>query len=155
METGPGVLSRITFRAVAAGISDVGPGFDPPDVYPALLDDQNNTIEVRTIAGIKVAIGEDCPPGSGEIQPTELPSLEELYGSPTRTPSPTPSLAPTSSPTPTASPSVLPAAFPATGGPASSGGPGSLWVVAAAAVGVAAGVLCASRIRRARRQQTA
>ena len=44
METGPGVLSRVTLRAKAAGVSALAPGFEPPDVYPALIDGNNTTI---------------------------------------------------------------------------------------------------------------
>ncbi len=116
METGPGVLSRLTLRAKATGVSAVAPGFDPPAVYPALIDLNNTLIEVRTIAGIKVAVGQDCPPGQTEIEPTELPGLPSIAGTPTPTLSPTPTPTPSPSPSPTVAPAALPAAFPATGG---------------------------------------
>lgn len=115
METGKGVLTRVTFKAKSIGISDVAPGFAPPEVYPALYDNQNTTIEVRTIAAIKVAVGEDCPPGQTEIEPTELPSIPSLEGSPTPTHTSAPTLAVTLAPTPKA--------LPATGGAPAAGHP--------------------------------
>lgn len=153
MESGEGVLSRVTFSAKKNGMSLVAPGFDVPDVYPALVDGANEVIEVRTIAGIRVAIGEDCPPGLTEIEPTELPSLPSLAATstPTPTPDPSPSPTPTGSVSSTSSarpthtpgavsltPTVLPAAFPATGGQADGSNADMLEMAAGVAFGLAA-----------------
>jgi hypothetical protein len=83
MESGQGVLSRVTFRAKAPGRSDVAPGYDGVDVYPAIIDPQNTTVGVDTIAKTVVAIGEDCGQVPPESQVEELPPIEEILGSAT------------------------------------------------------------------------
>lgn len=128
METGKGVLSRLTFSAKATGTSTVAPGYDPPDVYPALIDGTNSTIEVRTIAGIEVAVGEDCPPGQTEIEPTELPPLSSG--------SPTPVLNPTV--VPSATHTFTPADLPVTGSSPHDGAGRLRGVSVGLALGVAA-----------------
>jgi len=98
METGEGVLLRLAFTAKTAGTSSVAPGYDPPDVYPALIDGTNSVIEVRTIAGIEVVVGEDCPPGQTAIEPTELPPVSAGIPAPVLSPTPVPSATHTFSP---------------------------------------------------------
>lgn len=89
LDSGPGVLSRITFETLAEGISDVAIGFDPPDAYPAIIDDTNVVLQVDNIGAIVVAAGQDCP-ADAEPVITPLPSLDELQ--PSTSPSaPTPS----------------------------------------------------------------
>ena len=89
VETGKGVLSRITLTARAAGIAAVAPGFNPPDIYPGLIDAKNKTMEVRSIGGIKIAVGQDCPAGPAQVDPTTLPSLDSIDASFAPTPIPT------------------------------------------------------------------
>ncbi|HSP55210.1 MAG TPA: cohesin domain-containing protein, partial [Dehalococcoidia bacterium] len=86
-ETGPGVLARLTFRSKSPGLATVIPG------YPTLIDLKNSTIDVRTIASIHIAVGQECPPGP-DIQPTSLPPP------PTHPPLPSPTGDVTPQPTP-------------------------------------------------------
>ena len=68
VETGPGVLARITFRAKATGISEVAIGVETdPLLYPLVLDTRDEMILVDKIANASLAIGQDCPPET--IQP--------------------------------------------------------------------------------------
>jgi len=114
METGPGVISRVTFRAKAAGRSDVAPGFEANREYPGLIDNQNTTIGVDAIASTVVAIGEDCGAVSAEDQVQPLPPLADLIGTPAptgQTTAPTGTLAPgqtTPSPTEAPGPTEIP-----------------------------------------------
>ena len=143
-EAGAGVLARITFKSLAEGNSAIAPIFDPPDFYPTALDLNNEVIEVRTIAGIRVAVGAACPTDQTEIEPTPLPPLSEAFNTPTPTafntptPTPTPAAPATPVPTPTATPAVLPAAFPATGGHASGDSSATVGVIAAMVLALAA-----------------
>jgi hypothetical protein len=94
-ETGPGVLSRLTFEAKAAGTSAVGPIFDGTDLYPALQDTQNATMEVIGIAETLVAVSQPCPTDvTPEQQTVVLPPLVELQNAEPGTVFPTPTLAP-------------------------------------------------------------
>jgi hypothetical protein len=98
-ETGPGVLSRLTFEAKAAGTSDVGPLFTGTDQYPALQDSQNQTMDVVGIAETLVAVGQPCPADvTPEEQTTVLPPLVEIEEAPPGTVfPPPPTLAPNQS----------------------------------------------------------
>jgi hypothetical protein len=87
LDSGPGVLSRITFRAVAEGTSDVALSYDPPDAYPAIIDDTNSVLQVDNIGAAVVSVGQDCPPDA-EPALTPLPSLDELQPSPAPTTEP-------------------------------------------------------------------
>ncbi|HET9477586.1 MAG TPA: cohesin domain-containing protein [Dehalococcoidia bacterium] len=88
IESGAGVLARLTFTTKSAGVSDVALGFDPPDDYPSLIDNQNATIGVDSIGTARIAVGQDCdiPPAATPVV-RELPPIEELA---TPTPTPTP-----------------------------------------------------------------
>jgi hypothetical protein len=78
-ETGPGVLTRLTLEAKAAGSSDVGLVFEPPHKYPALIDFQNKTMDVVAIAETLVVIGSPCPSDvTPEEQTTVLPPISEI-----------------------------------------------------------------------------
>lgn len=81
IESGSGVLTRITFMAVAEGTSEVAVGFDPPDAYPAIIDDENTILQVDNIGSALVAAGEECPPNAAP-ELTELPTIEELQPTP-------------------------------------------------------------------------
>jgi hypothetical protein len=103
MESGPGVLSRVTFRAKAAGRSDVGPGFstDPAnEMYPQLIDVQNNMIQVDAVANTVVAIGQECGSVPPESQVQPLPPLVEILGTGTPLPTAPPADGATAAPTP-------------------------------------------------------
>jgi hypothetical protein len=85
-ETGGGVLSRITFEGLAEGISNLDFGFDPPEVYPTVIDIQNTPIGVGSMLGASVAVGRDCPPETR--QPTTLPDIEDFITPVIATPRP-------------------------------------------------------------------
>lgn len=87
VESGEGVLSRVTFRALNAGTSTVGVGFDPPDVYPAIIDPLNTAIQVDNIGSIQIVVGEECNPDA-EPEITSLPPLSVLDPTPDPTPIP-------------------------------------------------------------------
>jgi hypothetical protein len=107
MESGPGVLIRVTFRAKTPGRSSVGPAFEGADVYPSIIDAQNTSIGVDSIASTVVAIGEDCGVVPPEGQVTVLPPITSFF-TPTpvgqggdATPTPTRVLGPGETPDPT------------------------------------------------------
>jgi hypothetical protein len=78
-ETGPGVLSRLTFEAKAAGTSLVGPVFEGNTKYPALQDIENIGIEIVAMADTLVAVGQPCPADvTPEEQTTVLPPQAEI-----------------------------------------------------------------------------
>jgi hypothetical protein len=107
MESGKGTLSRLTFRAIAPGRSDVGPAFEGADIYPSIIDPQNTTIGVDSIAVAVVAIGQDCGSVPPAEQVTSLPPIEVVQGGTPpasgsgEEPSPTRTLAPGETPAPT------------------------------------------------------
>ena len=116
-ESGPGVITRLTFKAKASGLSTVAPVFNPPNEYPALIDTQNTTIGVDTIGAASVAVGQDCPvPIEATPVVTALPPIEEIRD--LSTPVPTPVATTPAGQTPS----------PASGGTATAtaGGSGSL-----------------------------
>ena len=84
VESGPGVLARITFRARANGISSISIGFDrlPALVYPLLQDTQNETIIVDRLGSASILIGRDCPKGWRNPRIRELPPVETLFHQP-------------------------------------------------------------------------
>ena len=105
VERGKGVLVRFTLRAKAAGIGEVGIGFDPPNgLYPLTLDTQNEVVVSDRIGSASLAIGQDCP---AELIPPKIidpPNTEEEIfggtpppGPPPVVPTPTP---PDQTPTP-------------------------------------------------------
>jgi hypothetical protein len=155
VESGAGVLTRITFLAKAAGAGVVIPHWDPADTetYPVILDLQNLNQQVNHVQGGIVSVGADCP-GTGAAPGTPappvdqpIPPFEELFtpgpGGPT--PTPTPTLPPGQTPGPSGSPggSRTPAASGSPGVPTvpgsgsdDGGGGGSGLVIAAVALGV-------------------
>jgi hypothetical protein len=82
MESGPGVLTRITFRGLAAGVTTLGIVADPPNAYPAMFDDQNTVITVDDVGSAALAIGQPCPaqPAGGSITPVPIPADSETPG---------------------------------------------------------------------------
>ena len=80
VESGPGVLARITFRAKATGLSTLTIGLEKePLLYPLVLDTQDEMILADRIGGASVAIGRDCPPEAVQPQITDLgPTNEEI-----------------------------------------------------------------------------
>ena len=152
IESGPGVLTRLTFKGKGQGLSTVAPVFNPPDEYPALIDMQNTTIGVDSIGAASVAVGQVCP-GPIEATPviTELPPIDQIPGlqTPVLTPTPAAATEPAGqSPTPTASsetrtPRVSPTGTGGedgkniTGLDESDGGTGTGTVVAVAALALA------------------
>ena len=101
METGPGVLARITFQAKAAGSSMVSVAFNPPDVYPLIIDRWNEVIQIDNLGHATISVGDDCPPSGAPSQITPLPSIGEILGS---TPTPEPIVPGSASAGPQASP---------------------------------------------------
>ncbi len=91
IESGKGVLSRLTFTAKGAGISPVAPSFDPPEVYPSIIDIQNTTIGVDSTGTASIAVGQDCD-AAPEATPVieDLPPIDQIPGFPTPVPTPTP-----------------------------------------------------------------
>jgi len=87
VESGPGVLARITFKALTPGLATVGPAFDPPTVYPSIIDMFNEVISSNTVASATVAVGQDCPvPPEATVAPTAIPSYDDVLATPTPTP---------------------------------------------------------------------
>lgn len=132
IESGPGVLARITLEAKGTGLATVGPGFNPPNLYPTVLDQNNETIGVDTIGTATIAVGQDCPvPPEATPEVTSLPPITEVFPTTSTSPSagtPSPTGengndgtgSATGGATPTGSGSAVPSR--ATGGPAVSGG---------------------------------
>ena len=84
IETGEGVVSRVTFRAIGSGTSSVSVGFDLPNFYPSIIDSQNEVIQVDNIGSVKIAAGEECDPDA-EPELTALPPLSDLQTTPAPT----------------------------------------------------------------------
>lgn len=90
VEEGPGVLARLTLTAKAAGIAGVSVVFQPPDIYPTVLNNQNVTLDVQNLAAAQIAIGQDCPvPPESAPVPQPIPPFDEATITPTPTPGPT------------------------------------------------------------------
>lgn len=86
METGPGVLTRITLRAIAAGASEVGINFEPPNIaYPALISTENEPVQIDNIGAATIAADEPCPEGAEPLI-TALPAIDELLTTPAPNP---------------------------------------------------------------------
>ena len=63
VESGAGVLARITFRAKAAGLTNVAIAVETePLIYPLVQDTHNEMIFVDRLGSASVAVGQDCPP---------------------------------------------------------------------------------------------
>lgn len=76
MESGPGILMRITLRAKAPGLAAVY--IDQDGI--SINDNVNTAIGIDSLGAVTVAVGQDCPSLSPETQITVLP--------PTVTPTP-------------------------------------------------------------------
>jgi hypothetical protein len=116
VETGPGVLARITFRAKSTGIGEVAIGLETdPLLYPLVLDTRDEMILVDKIANASLAIGQDCPPETIQPEVVDLgPTNQQILES-------NPQLQPlgTTGATPQQPPDTA-----GTGGPASGQTPG-------------------------------
>jgi hypothetical protein len=96
VETGPGVLARITLTAKAQGVATVAPAVDPSDTnpeayeaYPAVYANQNLPYQVESVAGAMVAVGQDCPvPPESTPAATTVPRLDETLVAQNVTPAP-------------------------------------------------------------------
>ena len=78
-ETGPGVLSRLTFEAKADGESNISLGFTGGSEYPALIDSNNEPIGVNQLAAALIEVGQDCPSSPPpQVQPSPLPPIEQI-----------------------------------------------------------------------------
>jgi len=80
VETGPGVLARITFRAKSPGVSKIAIGLQQePLLYPLVLDTQDEMILADRLGAASLAIGQDCPPETAEPEITDLgPTNQEI-----------------------------------------------------------------------------
>jgi len=78
IESGPGVLTRITLQATAKGLTNLNIGFDPTDFnpYPVVLDNRSEPIEVDQVRPAVLAIGQACPPAEAQPSPTSRPGLD-------------------------------------------------------------------------------
>jgi len=83
VETGPGVLARITFRAKSTGIGEVAIGLETdPLLYPLVLDTRDEMILVDKIANASLAIGQDRPPETIHPEVVDLgPTNQEILES--------------------------------------------------------------------------
>ena len=80
VESGPGVLARITFRGKVKGVSPLAVGFErkPDLLYPLVVDTQNEVIQVDHLGGAVVSVGRDCPRGWQKPRISQLPSVSKL-----------------------------------------------------------------------------
>jgi len=150
IESGPGVIARLTFKARAPGVSAVAPRFDPPEFYPAVIDTQNTTIGVDSVAGALVAVGQECPvPPDSTPAASPVPPIEQYLGlEPTVAATPGPGGEP--SPGASASPGASPASSPAAGASPTPtphatppGGPGAVDLTEGDGGGLSAGAVIA------------
>lgn len=58
-ETGPGVIGRLTLKAVAPGLSILSPNANTETLL--VFDDLNEQIPIDTVGAAFLAVGEDCP----------------------------------------------------------------------------------------------
>ena len=84
VESGPGVLSRITFRAKATGVSRISVGFhrQPALLYPLLQDTLNETIAVDRLGSASVVVGGECPKRLHDPRLRDLPPVDRLLHEP-------------------------------------------------------------------------
>jgi hypothetical protein len=136
-ETGPGVIARLTLLPKSAGQTSLS----LQDVV--LLDDKTNPINVGSVTGASLYVGEPCP---GDSSPTPAPT-------PFVTPSPTP-VPPNPSPAARTTSGPVIAALAHTGGPPGDGSSASpTWLLVAGAVTILAGammVVAGGRLRTGR-----
>jgi hypothetical protein len=79
-ESGPGVLSRVTLRAKASGVSDLTLGSSLAEgSYPTIIDMYTNlAIQVDQLGIAAVAVGQHCPSTPPQPIVTPLPDLDTL-----------------------------------------------------------------------------
>ena len=97
-ETGPGVLGRLTLKAVAPGLSILSPNANTETLL--VFDDLNEQIPIDTVAAAFLAVGEDCPAEAPPVLsavPGSLPAPARGFNPPASaatpaggTPTPTP-----------------------------------------------------------------
>lgn len=80
VESGPGVLSRITFRATAGGTAQLNVGFhrQPDFLYPLMQDTLNETIAIDHLGSASIVIDGDCPKHLLDPRVRKLPPVERL-----------------------------------------------------------------------------
>jgi hypothetical protein len=78
VETGPGVLARLTFRAKAAGLAGINIAVSrDPLTYPIVLDTQNELIFAERTGSASLAIGQDCPVEAQQPVITDMAEVNE------------------------------------------------------------------------------
>jgi hypothetical protein len=91
VERGAGVLARITFRAKAAGVSEVAIGVQQePALYPYVQDTKNESILAERAGSISLAVGQDCSPQAAEPKITDLAEVNQQILGATPDPQATP-----------------------------------------------------------------
>jgi Cohesin domain len=102
VETGPGVLARVTFRAKSPGVSKIAIGFEKePLLYPIVLDTQDELILADRLGTASLAIGQDCPPDVTQPEITDLgPTNEEIIAGDLRPGAPSTSVSATTQASP-------------------------------------------------------
>jgi hypothetical protein len=99
IESGPGVLSRITFETKAPGLARLAIVFqDAQNMYPLIVDNQNEPIDIEEVGSAVIAVGQACPGDAIAPQVTTAPTLEEILQP---TPRPTLDQPPGTTPAPT------------------------------------------------------
>lgn len=73
VESGPGIISRVTFKVKAAGLAALSIGYDPPNIYPILADIYATAIGIEQLGSATLAIGQDCPAELPPVQLTAIP----------------------------------------------------------------------------------
>lgn len=104
--SGSGVLARLTFRAMATGVSNVAVVYNP--VWPRLTaasgplgDTTGDSYFDGPVSAARIAIGQDCP-STPVVTDTPGPTVTAPPS-----PSPTPSAVPSLTPTPTSGPPIV------------------------------------------------
>jgi hypothetical protein len=119
-ESGAGVLSRITLKARAAGVSTLTLG-DSPGSFTNIIDgDTNESIQIDHQGVAAVAVGQACQSNPPEPVVTTLPPLEELFKTPVGS-TPPPGTPSTPGPGGDGSPTADSTAAPATPDPRTPG----------------------------------
>jgi Cohesin domain len=76
VERGAGVLARLTFRAKAAGLAALALTVSR-DVYPVVLDTQNEPILVDRVGSASLAVGQDCPVAAQQPVITDMAEVNQ------------------------------------------------------------------------------
>lgn len=119
VETGPGIISRITFKTKASGVASLSIGYEPPNIYPILADTYATAIGIEQLGSATLGIGQDCPADLPPVQLTAIP-IPTAAGT-----TPTPPAGQEQSPSASAEPSASASAgsSPGAGSPTLAGGP--------------------------------